>query len=135
MSSTCIRLRPILICRDVQEMLRFYVETLNFKVVDRLDDVGLTGWAAIARDNFELMLASPSYIPAPSNEESELNQVILYVDVTKLSQLRDEICTKEYPVGAIENRFYGNREFELVDPEGHRIIFAKNVKDQEHDAS
>ena len=67
--------------------------------------------------------------------ESVLNQVILYVDVTKLSQLRDEIRAKEYPVGAIENRFYGNREFELVDPEGHRIIFAENIKDQEQDAS
>ena len=100
-----------------------------------MDDVGLSGWAAIARDNFELMLSSPSYIPAPNNEESVLNQVILYVDVTNLSQLREEIIAKEYPVGAIENRFYGNREFELVDPEGHRIIFAENIEDQELDAS
>ena len=135
MSSKCIRLRPILICRDVQAMIRFYVETLNFQIVDQMDDVGLSGWAAIARDNFELMLASPSYIPAPSDEEKVLNQVILYVDVTALDEIREEVVAKDYPVSSIENRFYGNREFELADPEGHRIIFAENIEDQEHEAS
>ena len=132
MSVKFARLRPILICRDVQAMIRFYVETLNFHIVDRMDDVGLSGWAALARDNFELMLASPSYIPAPADDESVLNQVVFYVDVTSLSKLREEIVAKEYPVGTIENRFYGNREFELVDPEGHRIIFAETIEHPEY---
>ena len=134
MSSTCTRLRPILICRDVQAMLRFYVDTLNFQIVERMDDVGLSGWAALARDNVELMLASPTYIPAPTEHEMVLNQVLLYVDVMMLSKLHEEIDAKEYPVGRIENRFYGNREFEVVDPEGHRIIFAEPIKNQEHEA-
>ncbi|MYD45582.1 MAG: hypothetical protein F4W92_04450 [Gammaproteobacteria bacterium] len=112
-------------------MIQFYVEPLNFQIVDRMDDIGLSGWTAIARDNFEIMLASPSYIPAPNDEESVLNQVILYVDVTALLELREEIRTKDYPVGKIENRFYGNREFELLDPEGHRIIFAEKIEGPE----
>lgn len=131
MKTRCIRLRPIMICRDVPAMIQFYVETLKFQVVDRMDDVGLSGWAALARDHFEIMLASPSYIPAPTDDESVLNQMLLYVDVTALSELRDEIIAKNYPVGTIENRFYGNREFELVDPEGHRIIFAEKFEDPE----
>lgn len=125
-------LRPILICRDVQAMIRFYVKTLGFRIVDRMDDVGLSGWAALARDNIELMLASPSYIPAPTEDESPLNQVILYVEVNALFKLREEILKKQYSIGAIETRFYGYREFELVDPEGHRIIFAEEIEDQEN---
>ena len=123
-------LRPILICRDVQSMIEFYVKILSFRIVDRMDDVGLSGWVALARDEFELMLASPSYIPAPADDETPLNQVILYVEVTELSTLREEILAKRYSVGALETRFYGYREFELLDPEGHRIIFAENIKDQ-----
>lgn len=131
MNIKCIRLRPILICRDVPTMIEFYVATLNFQIVDRMDDVGLSGWAALARDNFEIMLASPSYIPAPKDAETLRNQVLLYIDVTALTELHEEILAKNYPVGKIENRFYGNREFELVDPEGHRIIFAENIEDPE----
>ena len=122
------RLRPMLICRDVQKMVRFYSDVLNFRVTDRLDDVGLSGWAALTRDTVELMLASPSYIPAPSANEYPLNQVILYLEVNALTELRRDIIAKDYPVGPIEDRFYGLREFELVDPEGHRIIFAEAIE-------
>ena len=122
------RLRPMLICRDVQKMVRFYSDVLHFRVTDRLDDVGLSGWAALTRDTVELMLASPSYIPAPSANEYPLNQVILYLEVNALTELRRDIIAKDYPVGPIEDRFYGLREFELVDPEGHRIIFAEAIE-------
>lgn len=122
----------MLICNDVQAMIRFYRDVLNFKVIDRMDDVGLSGWAALIRDNVELMLSSPSYIPAPSTDEYPLNQVILYLEVNALSELRNEILARHYPVGPIEDRFYGLREFELIDPEGHRIIFAEEIDDQEN---
>ena len=118
----------MLICRDVQKMVRFYSDVLHFRVTDRLDDVGLSGWAALNRDTVELMLASPSYIPAPSANEYPLNQVILYLEVNALTELRRDIIAKDYPVGPIEDRFYGLREFELVDPEGHRIIFAEAIE-------
>ena len=130
MSLKFTHLRPILICRDVQAMIHFYVETLGFRIIDRMDDVGLSGWAALARDDIELMLASPSYIPAPTEDESPLNQVILYAEVNALSDLREEILATQYPISTIETRFYGYREFELVDPEGHRIIFAEETQDQ-----
>ena len=122
----------MLVCRDVQAMIRFYCEVLNFQVVDRMDDVGLSGWAALTRDDIQLMLTSPSYIPAPSTEEYPLDQVILYVEVNKLSDLRDEILANQYPIGATKDRFYGLREFELFDPEGHRIIFAEVIDDLEN---
>lgn len=127
MNSKFRRLRPMLICRDVQKMVRFYSDVLHFRVIDRLDDVGLSGWAALTRDTVELMLASPSYIPAPSANEFPLNQVILYLEVHALKELRRDIIALDYPVGPIEDRFYGLREFELVDPEGHRIIFAEQI--------
>lgn len=130
MKLSFIKSRPMLICRDVQTMIEFYVETLGFQIVDRMDDVGLSGWAALARDQFEIMLASPSYIPAPPKDESPLNQVILYVEVNALSKLREKILATDYPIGPTETRFYGHREFELLDPEGHRIIFAEKVASQ-----
>ena len=129
MNSKFRRLRPMLICRDVQKMVRFYSDVLHFRVTDRLDDVGLSGWAALTRDTVELMLASPSYIPAPSANEYPLNQVILYLEVHALNELRRDIIAQDYPVGPVEDRFYGLREFELVDPEGHRIIFAEQIDD------
>ena len=127
MPPTFDRLRPMLICRDVQAMVRFYCHILDFHVVDRMDDIGLSGWAALARDDIHLMLSSPSYITAPIESEYPLNQVILYMEVKALSKLRHEILAKQYPVGTTEDRFYGLREFEIVDPEGHRIIFAEEI--------
>ncbi|MXZ45203.1 MAG: hypothetical protein F4Z01_09600 [Gammaproteobacteria bacterium] len=130
MKLALIKSRPMLICRDVQAMIQFYVKTLGFRIEDRMDDVGLSGWAAISRDQFEIMLASPSYIPAPPMDETPLNQVILYVEVTALSKLREEIVETEHPIGPTETRFYGHREFEILDPEGHRIIFAEKIRSQ-----
>jgi len=59
-------------------MIRFYVDTLNFQIVDQIDDVGLSGWDTITRENFELMLASPSYIPAGWARKDEFKVVSGY---------------------------------------------------------
>ncbi|MYD43408.1 MAG: VOC family protein, partial [Gammaproteobacteria bacterium] len=49
----------MLICNDTQVSIRFYCDVLGFEIIDRMDDVGLTGWASLQRGANRIMLSSP----------------------------------------------------------------------------
>lgn len=118
---------PILICDDVQESIRFYVEVLRFKVVDRMDTVGKTGWASLSHGRVKLMLGSPDYIPEPAKSDGRYSQSMYYFYPEDVAQLHDELQQLGYKVTQLTDRFYGMREFELVDPSGHVLVFGQEV--------
>lgn len=61
--SPFVDLVPMLLCADVPASVRFYTDVLGFEVVDRMDDVGATGFASLRNGKAMVMLASPTYIP------------------------------------------------------------------------
>ena len=121
---------PMLICRDVQESLRFYRDVLGFRVRGRMDDVGRNGWASIECGKAALMLASPTYIPVPPLIEGRNPQAIHYFYPRDLDAVRRRVIDAGWPAGEIEERFYGMREFEVVDPSGHVLCFGQDVPEQ-----
>ena len=54
---------PLLMCADVQASIPFYTDVLGFEVTGRDDDVGATGFAALANGRARVMLASGTYVP------------------------------------------------------------------------
>lgn len=128
MSSPSItELVPMMICNDVQATIKFYQEVLGFEVRDRMDDVGTSGWASLERGAVSLMLASPSYIPAPKPTEGQLSEVLFYFYTDDVVGLRNHIVECGYQVSDFAVRFYQMKEIELTDPEGHVLIFGQDT--------
>lgn len=122
----------MLICSDVQRSISFYSDVLGFEVVDRMDDVGLTGWASMRRGSNRLMLASPSYVPMPiRNEEGSLKSDVLhYFHCENLEQIRRHLVAKQVEVSPFVVRFYGKKEIEFRDPDGRTLVFGEDTDDE-----
>ena len=130
MSTRLTDLIPILICENVQRSIAFYCEVLDFEIVHRMDDVGKTGWASLVNGSAQIMLGSATYLPEPKKTDGKYPQVQYYFYPEDVEALRESITEKNYPVTELAVRFYGMKEFELTDPDGHMLIFG-----QETDAS
>lgn len=118
---------PMLMCRDVQVSIAFYTEALGFRVRDRMDDIGKSGWAMLEQGTVELMLASPSYIPEGNRIDGRFPQAIYYFYPDNIVRLRDALVAAGHAPSELEDRFYGMREFELVDPSGHVLVFGQEI--------
>lgn len=125
---------PMLVCRDVQESLRFYRDVLGFRVRGRMDDVGRSGWASIECGQVALMLASPTYLPPAPQVDGRYPQVIHYFYPSDLDAVRQRVVDAGWAATEIEERFYGMREFEVVDPSGHVLCFGQDVAAPHPDA-
>lgn len=68
----------MLLCRDVQAAIRFYVDVLGFSVVNRMDNVGRSGFASLRNGRTQIMLASPSYVPDNAKVDGRYTQSIYY---------------------------------------------------------
>ena len=125
--SPFVDLVPMLLCADVPASARFYVDVLGFEVVDRMDDVGATGFASLRNGKAMLMLASPTYIPRVSRVEGRYPQSMYYFYVEDVDALRRAVVEAGWPATECVDRFYGLREFEVVDPEGHVLLFGQDI--------
>lgn len=119
---------PILICDETSESIRFYCEQLGFSVVDRMDEIGRSGWAMLQHGSIRLMLASPDYIPTSPKIDGQHQQALHYFYPEDLSALREKLIADGWPVSDFKDRFYGMREFETTDPSGHRLVFGQPVE-------
>lgn len=118
---------PMLMCADVRASVRFYCDVLGFEVVDRMDDVGATGFASLRNGAAQIMLASPTYIPQAPRVEGRHPQSAYYFYVEDVDALRQAVVDADWPATECVDRFYGLREFEVVDPEGHVLLFGQNL--------
>ena len=120
-------LAPMLMCDDVQASIRFYTDVLGLEVTGRMDDIGKSGWASLSSGRVNLMLASPAYIPEGRKVDGRFPQAIYYFYPDDVVGLRDSLVTSGYDASPLEDRFYGMREFELVDPSGHVLVFGEDI--------
>ena len=116
----------MLICQDVQASIAFYVDVLEFEVLDRLDDVGVSGWASLRRGGARLMLASPPE-RTPGRITPRGAQCIHYFYVDDVAALRAAVIRAGWPAGDLVARFYGMKELEIADPDGHVLLFGQDA--------
>ena len=117
----------MLICEDVQESIEFYETILGFSVIDRMDTVGQSGWASLSHGSIQLMLASPDYIPEPRKSEGRYSQAMYYFYPEDIEALQEKIRRHGQTTSDIETRFYGMKEFEMLDPSGHVLVFGQEA--------
>ena len=117
----------MLLCADVPASVRFYTDVLGFEVVDRMDDVGATGFASLRNGKAMVMLASPTYIPRAPQVDGRYPQAAYYFYVEDADALRRSVVDACWPASECADRFYGLREFAVVDPEGHVLLFGQDI--------
>ena len=118
---------PLLICQDVPAQLRFYTEVLGFEVQGRDDGIGGSGFATVGNGPTRVMLASPTYVPRAPQVEGRYPQSNYYFYVDDADGLRAAVVAAGWPATDCVDRFYGLREFEVVDPEGHVLLFGQDL--------
>ena len=130
MTGTSLRsFAPILICQDVQKTIRFYTEVLDFEVIGRMDDVGRTGWASLERNGIQLMLASPSYIKQPEPIDGRLSETLYYFYTDDVESIHARLIEANLSPSDFAVRFYQMKEIEVIDPEGHILIFGQETNE------
>ncbi len=97
----------MLLCEDVPASVAFYVDVLGFAVREKLDDVGRSGWASLARGSVRVMLSSPAYIPAAPKVEGRFTQCIHYFYVDDVAALREAVLAAGAVASDLAVRFYG----------------------------
>lgn len=128
MAAPFLDLVPMLLCADVQASIRFYTDVLGFDVVSRDDGIGGSGFATVGNGKARLMLASPTYVPQnPKAEDGRFTQANYYFYVADAEALRREVVDAGWPATECVDRFYGLKEFEVADPDGHVLLFGQDL--------
>ena len=118
---------PMLMCDDTQQSIAFYTEMLGFSVTGRMDDVGKSGWASLNQGATQIMLASPHGGSTPVKVEGRYPQMVLYFYPDDVEALHADLQSKGCLVSDLVVRFYGMKEFELLDPSGHVLVFGQDT--------
>ncbi len=121
---------PMLLSDDVPRSIRFYTEVLGFRVVNEMKDVGKSGWASLRNGKTSLMLSSPTYVPETPTINGRHNQAIYYFYPENVVALRESIVAKGQPVSDLRVTFYGMKEFEMADPDGHVLWFGETTDEE-----
>lgn len=109
---------PRLPVHDVEKLLQFYIDRLGFDLGWKWGQP--TTHANVCRDNvsFDLIL-----VPL-----ARQGTAMAYVQITGVDAYHAELVARNVGVSAVEDRPYGMRDFEVVDPCGNRIAFGQHLK-------
>lgn len=122
MMSRLKQVRSVLAVRDLALSVAFYRDKLGFDI-----DFEVDGWCFLSRDQFRLMLGHcPDEIPA-----SEINDhsYFAYISVDAIDELNREFRERGVtPLKEPEDKPWRMREFVVVTPDGHRMMFGQDLE-------
>lgn len=115
-STGVVSATPIFATADVTASRRFY-EMAGF-VVDAYDD----GYAFVSRDGAEVLHLAVSDVVDPMR-----NDAALYINNPAADGWHAAWGEAGLPVGALTDRPWGMREFEVADPSGNVLRIGRNL--------
>ncbi|ESU21557.1 lactoylglutathione lyase-like lyase [Flavobacterium cauense R2A-7] len=116
-------IRPMLWTNELQETIAFYVNVLGFTCGEYNED---WGWAALHKDEAEIMLAKPN---EHSSFEKPLFTGSFYFNVDAVDELWNTIKDKCKICYEIENFEWGMREFAVYDNNGYLLQFGQEINE------
>lgn len=128
-------LRPILSVPDVDAAVEFYCRTLGFERQFSLQDKsGDSFFASVALHGCAILfsLQQPRDMPDEQRRQirADVTLVIALPEATNIDVFYAELQATDVTIlEAIEDKFWGNREFSIRDPYGYCINFAVSKRD------
>jgi catechol 2,3-dioxygenase-like lactoylglutathione lyase family enzyme len=115
----------VLAVRDLESSARFYVDRLGFT-----EDMRVNGWAFLSRGACRLRLGHcPEAVPM---SETPDHSWFAYLYVRDAAGLYSEFQVNGVEVWhPLADKPWGMREFAVVTPDGHRIVFGEVLTDAE----
>lgn len=113
----------ILAVEDLEVSRRFYIETLGFHEYPRTN-----GWSFLNRGSLNLRIGHcPGIVPMTRCRDHSL---IIQANVDDAYELYREFKAKSADVSEAEDKPWGLREFGVVTPDGHRLMFTEALEKQ-----
>ena len=111
----------VLAVNDLDASRRFYTESLGFQ-----EDLQVDGWSFLSRGACKLRIG---HCPdAVSMAQCQDHSWFAYLHVSDVASLYRELVQARVEIWlALADRPWGFREFAIVTPDGHRIVFGQNL--------
>ena len=111
----------VLAVNDLEVSRRFYAEKLGFEETLRVD-----GWSFLKRGACNLRLGDcPDAQPISKAQD---HSWFAYLHVQDAKGLFQELLAKNVEIWhRLEDKPWGMREFAIVTPDGHRIVFGERI--------
>lgn len=125
---TFISATPNLLVSDVSASLAFYQDVLGFELVRSVPDEAPFVFVWLKRGGVELFLNDVK--TAADSIKLDLRAggtSTLYVDVSDVKALLDQLTGRAKVVMPLTDQFYGMREFAILDPDGYLVTFAQRI--------
>ena len=114
----------VLAVNDLEESENYFIDRLGFKVRFRVD-----GWSFISLQDFHVMLGHcPDELPARETNNHSYFAYINCEDIDSLYEIYQERGVDF--IQSIKDKEWGMREFAIITPEGHRIMFGQELKSE-----
>lgn len=114
-------LTPMLWTKNFEETITFYTTILGFTCEEYNED---WKWAALHKDDIEIMLAYPN---AHMNKAIEFSGSF-YIKVTEVEPLWNLLKNKVTVVYDLEIFEWGMKEFAIKDNKGYILQFGENIE-------
>jgi predicted enzyme related to lactoylglutathione lyase len=111
----------VLAVNDLETSKKFYMEKLGFA-----EDFSVDGWAFLSRGACRLRLGHcPDAVPMSKAQD---HSWFAYLHVQDAAALHEEIVRNGVEIWhKMQDRPWGMREFSVVTPDGHRIVFGEDL--------
>ena len=113
---------PLINVEDAPRSIRFYTETLPFRVVHQAEADGKAIWALLACDSIRLMINQPDGADSAARRSlGTYRDAVLYFHVADARTAHAALSAAGHAVSAVEIEAYGMEEFTLRDPDGYEL--------------
>ena len=114
----------VLAVNDLAASKKFYLEKLGFT-----DDFSVDGWAFLSRGACKLRIGHcPDAIPMTRTQD---HSWFAYLHVQDASGLYQEVVQNSVEIWhPLADKPWGMREFAIVTPDGHRLVFGEELPAQ-----
>ena len=114
----------VLPVRDIEASLAFYCDQLGFTATFRWQDPPT--YIVMNRDEAVHIHLVKLEDEDPDRTESN---TLIYIFVYDVDAIHEELLARGVAIDdPIGDRDYGMRDFDVLDPDGHRLIFAAGTK-------
>jgi uncharacterized glyoxalase superfamily protein PhnB len=129
------RITPVLLVKEIEPVIPFWVDRLGFAKTIEVPDGGKLGFVAFQKGAAEVMYQTYASVEKDAPKEvadtARKGPTYLYMEVDNfdaaLAAMKDVRM-----VMPVRNAFYGMKEFSVQDPGGHFITFAQPVAVPQH---
>jgi len=114
----------VLAVNDLTVSKQFYIEKLGFA-----EDLSVEGWTFLSRGACKLRLGHcPDAIPMSKAQD---HSWFAYLHIEQASLFYQDVIKNGVEIWhPIADKPWGMREFAIVTPDGHRIVFGESLPDQ-----